>query len=250
MKYKVGDKVRVKEDLVVGNRYGTQAFIEDMKKYSGKTMTISRASSNTYYFKEDKDEWFWTDEMIEGKVLCIMKYRVGDKVKVRQDLVTNKRYGNDTFILDMKPYLGKIMTIDKITDKGKYKLKEDNVKWNWTDEMLEDVEEGIDIIVDGNKVIAKKDNKVGIARCSPEDEFDIFIGTKLAIDRLEEKCKPYSWLKKGVIYYVPDVIAGLPYQSFTYGDNPTDKRMISLGLVFKTKEKAIEVAKKMLEVLK
>lgn len=54
------------------------------------------------------------------------------------------------------------------------------------------LENKIEIIVNGNKVIAKKDGKVGVAKCSPEDEFDIFTGVRLAIDRLEEKC----WLKE------------------------------------------------------
>ena len=104
----------------------------------------------------------------------------------------------------------------------------------------------IEIIVNGNKVIAKKDGKVGVAKCSPEDEFDIFTGARIAIDRLGEKCKPYSWLKKGVIYYVPDVIADWLYQSFTYEDDLADKRMKEHGLVFKTEEEAVEAAKKML----
>ena len=111
-------------------------------------------------------------------------------------------------------------------------------------------ESKIEIVVNGNKVIAKKDGKVGIAKCSPEDVFDIFTGTRLAIDRLEEKCKPYSWLKEDVTYYVPKVLDKELYDFYTYSDGTIERRLISRGLVFKTKEEAVAAAKKMLAVLK
>ena len=108
------------------------------------------------------------------------------------------------------------------------------------------LENKIEIIVNGNKVIAKKDGKVGVAKCSPEDAFDIFTGARLAIDRLEEKC----WLKKDGTYYFPRVDTKKLYDDYTYDDDEIDKRFISRGLVFKTKEEAIEAAKKMLAILK
>lgn len=111
-------------------------------------------------------------------------------------------------------------------------------------------ENKIEIIVNGNKVIAKKDGKVGVAKCSPEDEFDIFTGTRLAIDRLEEKCKPYSWLKKGGKYYFPRLDIDKLYDDFTYKNDEVDARFMRRGLVFKTKEEAVEAAKKMLAALK
>lgn len=177
-----------------------------------------------------------------------MKYKVGDKVRVREDLIVNNTYGNYFFSSGMKPYVGKTMTINHVGNHA-YHFKEDKNNWDWTDEMLEDVE-GINIIVDGNKVIAKKDGKVGIAKCSPEDEFDIFTGVRLAIDRLEEKCRPYSWLKYGDRYYVPSFIDDNFYASYTYRDDPIDINIKERGLVFKTKEEAIDCAKKMLEVVK
>lgn len=176
-----------------------------------------------------------------------MKYKVGDKVKVRKDLVVGKRYGEDRVLINanMEKYFGKIMTVDKITETGKYMLK-DVSHWVWTDEMLEDVE-NITILVKGNKVIAKRGNKVGIARCSPEDVFNIFTGAKVAIERLEEEC---SWLKEGMSYYYPDITTDKMFISTTYYNDAIDKRMISRCLVFKTREEALEAAKKMLAVLK
>ena len=177
-----------------------------------------------------------------------MKYKVGDKVRVKKDLEVGKRYGTDAFVLDMKKYAGKTMIVDAIIGADRYKL-EDAGHWNWTDEMLEDAED-ITILVKGNKVIAKRGNKVGIAKCSPEDEFDIFVGAKLALERLEEKCNPYSWLKYGVRYYVPSFIEHDFSVSYTYRDDPTDIKLKERGLIFKTEEEAISCAKKMLEVVK
>lgn len=178
-----------------------------------------------------------------------MKYKVGDRVRVRKDLEVDKRYGDDIFTKDMKKYAGKTMTVGTCIWAGKYRLKEDNDKRNWTDEMLEDVED-ITILVKGNEVIAKKGNTVGIARCSPEDEFDIFVGARLAIDRLEEECKSYGWLKKDVTYYFPRVDTNKLYDYYQYNGDGIDKRFISRSIVFKTKEEAINCAKKMLEVVK
>lgn len=110
-------------------------------------------------------------------------------------------------------------------------------------------ENKIEIIVNGNKVIAKKDGKVGVVKCSPEDDFDIFVGAKLALERLEEEYKPYSWLKKGIRYYYPSVSEDILYGCFTYSNDYIDKIIISLGLVFKTEEEAVEAAKKMLAAL-
>lgn len=178
-----------------------------------------------------------------------MRYKVGDKVRVRKDLVADFHYGEDAFTSAMEKYLGKIMTISSIVKNCKYRLKEDIGYWNWTEEMLEDVED-ITILVRNNKVIAKMGDKVGVAKCSPEDEFDIFTGAKLAIERLEEKCNPYSWLKYGVRYYVPSFIENNFCTSYTYRDDPTDKNIKERGLIFKTEEEAIKCAKKMLKVVK
>lgn len=68
MKYKIGDKVKVREDLVVHKSYGIQDFVNDMKKFKGKLVTISDITceaKNEYHIKEDREEYFWTAEMFE-----------------------------------------------------------------------------------------------------------------------------------------------------------------------------------------
>ena len=77
LKYKVGDKVRIKSldwynankskshgTVACGNKY----FEYDMKKWCGKTMTILEAYQTFYLMEEDWAKNSWTDEMIEGLV--------------------------------------------------------------------------------------------------------------------------------------------------------------------------------------
>lgn len=67
MKYKVGDKVKVREDLEVGETYGADKFVIGMEYYKGKTAIITDRYDNTYRVNIDNDYigWNWTDEMFE-----------------------------------------------------------------------------------------------------------------------------------------------------------------------------------------
>lgn len=68
MKYKVGDKVRVRSDLQISRRYGTYMFASGMDDYKGSVVTISKAHQNLYFYciEEDRGRWIWEDEMFEG----------------------------------------------------------------------------------------------------------------------------------------------------------------------------------------
>ena len=44
-----------------------------------------------------------------------MRYKVGDKVKVRNGLEVNKHYGMFSFVDEMKQFENKILTIKKST---------------------------------------------------------------------------------------------------------------------------------------
>ena len=78
MKYKVGDKVRIRSlDWYNKNRdridevvCGKTIFIPDMVKYCGEIVTISdvRPIIDVYHIKEDGGMFSWTDEMFEGLV--------------------------------------------------------------------------------------------------------------------------------------------------------------------------------------
>jgi hypothetical protein len=65
-----------------------------------------------------------------------MKFKVGDKVRVRKDLVVGRMYDDYTFVLDMKKFMDEIVTIVSVCDKY-YEIDKDNQYWCWTDEMFE-----------------------------------------------------------------------------------------------------------------
>ena len=72
MKYKVGDKVRIREDLVSGENYGAAIAVNRMTYMGGSVVTIeSFVTIKTvdkvlgYYIEEDPNGYLWTDEMFE-----------------------------------------------------------------------------------------------------------------------------------------------------------------------------------------
>lgn len=69
MKYKIGDKVRVRKDLIVGNIYDNlEMFVPDMLKYKGKIITISESGTgylNKCYTAKNIKKWYFTDSMLE-----------------------------------------------------------------------------------------------------------------------------------------------------------------------------------------
>ena len=66
MKYKVGDKVRVRRDLEDGETYGGWDALEDMVKMRGEIVTIRRVRSSAYELEEKG--LMWTDGMLDGLV--------------------------------------------------------------------------------------------------------------------------------------------------------------------------------------
>jgi len=131
------------------------------------------------------------------------KFKVGDRVKVREwdDMV--KEFGVDSagdircrccFTRSMRKYCGEIKTVISVNG-GCYILagcRERYYAWNFTDDMLEAVTNDQKIIVttDGVKVVTaklmdgKKTIKEAVAKCCPTDEFDFETGAAIAFDRL------------------------------------------------------------------
>lgn len=68
-----------------------------------------------------------------------MKYKVGDKVKVRSDLKCEEYYDGVPFTSEMNRFKGMEITIAKVNYGGYYEVLE--TPYNFTDEMLEPVEE-------------------------------------------------------------------------------------------------------------
>lgn len=68
-----------------------------------------------------------------------MKFKVGDKVKIKEDLSWRKKY-KTLIVPQMEAYKGKIAKIVAITHRGSYILDVGNRPWHWSEDTLEQVE--------------------------------------------------------------------------------------------------------------
>ena len=64
MKYKIGDKVRVRKDLEPGNFYGKDYYISSMDKFKGEKCVITEIWDQSYQIN-DFGYW-WSEEMFES----------------------------------------------------------------------------------------------------------------------------------------------------------------------------------------
>lgn len=83
-KFKVGDRVRVKEDLNAASRYDEGCYFDlDMAKYRGKTGVITKEySEDRFYLDLTGNRWRWSPSMLEPAEppKPVPRFSVGDKV--------------------------------------------------------------------------------------------------------------------------------------------------------------------------
>ena len=72
------------------------------------------------------------------------KFKVGDKVRLKDDLKVGRDYGGITFLRDMKDLQGKELIIDRISRQGNYILKEG--RYYYSEKMLEKVNDTDDLL--------------------------------------------------------------------------------------------------------
>ena len=63
MKYKVGDKVRVRKDLVPGNYYGGVYYVDAMDELKNKEVIITKVGDVAYQL--NNFTCWWSEEMLE-----------------------------------------------------------------------------------------------------------------------------------------------------------------------------------------
>ena len=119
-----------------------------------------------------------------------MKFKVGDKVKLREGLEPYRVYGGVTFQPNMQKLYGNTYELKIHSSSGNWYVE----GWWINEAMLEPAEnETIVIFRRGKEVIAldKRTDKRGVAKCSPEDKFDFMVGAKQRFERLttQPKCK-------------------------------------------------------------
>ena len=62
---KVGDKVKIRSDLVEGESYGGVSFISEMTQFKGKEVKIRCIDYEGDFNVKDGDYWYFSREMIE-----------------------------------------------------------------------------------------------------------------------------------------------------------------------------------------
>lgn len=87
MKYKVGDKVRVRRDLQIRTHYEDYIFVSGMNDYKGSVVTISKVYSTYYCIEEDIENWMWTDEMFEG--LADEELTAEEAIKIQAEMCSS-----------------------------------------------------------------------------------------------------------------------------------------------------------------
>lgn len=122
MKFKVGDKVKVRNDLVVGSYYNHVFFISDMKKFKGKIVEIREVFNRTGYYIKGSIYMF-SEDMLEPIKFTKSDLRDGDKITLRNGEVGTYE-GDNTYIAGLVD--GNIN--DDLTNNGFWGSRLDIVK--------------------------------------------------------------------------------------------------------------------------
>lgn len=83
MKYKVGDRVRVKEGLKGGERYGGLHFAQGMEGCCGKVYTVDTITNAGFARLSDGSVWVFNDAMLEPSPFGKSDLKTGMRTRYR-----------------------------------------------------------------------------------------------------------------------------------------------------------------------
>lgn len=123
MEYKIGDVVRIKDSIQVGEKYGECSVIEDMLQFRGAIDTITGIDwDGDLYLADKNNPYSWHKDMIEP-ALTVNQTKI-DRQTIYDYLLNNlaetykaknNDYGNS--VADTYEKFGDISFLVRITDK-------------------------------------------------------------------------------------------------------------------------------------
>lgn len=180
---------------------------------------------------------------------CNIEFEIGEKVRVRPNLIIGERYDGKSYNEEMNKFKNKIVTIKEYLPQGgeSYKIEEDNGQWNWTQKMLykikgvspvEGVKEGVEInmndVVSAINKLTENINK----RTMYDDAIETTIMNKVKEIPMGEI---ENVLKKNVDDFIKEKYGVLP-KKIEIVDNGVKKEMS--GLFHKSFEEILKIVKK------
>lgn len=137
-KLKIGDQVKIREDLIVGRKYGGLNLWENMYDYKGSEGKVAQVSHGGFYCLEGIP-YGWSREMLELIVSSEgVRFQPGDNVKLKNGLILGERYGTD-FKVIMRNYLLGLTKIKGIVLEVDYDDSSCLVKYEESDEYASSV---------------------------------------------------------------------------------------------------------------
>lgn len=156
---KPGMKVKLRKDLVAEQMYGSDCWVTDMVE-PGSEVVVERITKDDRFYVKGSF-YNYTVDMLEIPVklsdLESRDFKVGDRVRLREDLKVGGVYGGFTYLKTMlKP--GTETTIDtRFAGTGNVTLASDESSYIYSPAMLEHVEEKQNISEKPSVPLAEKE---------------------------------------------------------------------------------------------
>ena len=165
-----------------------------------------------------------------------MKYKVGDKVRVREDLVVDEKYGDLHLTKSMERFKGQIVTIEEVREEDItiYNLKEDDNKFWWSTEMLEPIEK------------ERKEMNIEELNLEYKNKMDALMEEyKAKVKEIADEEEPF--IEKGQEYF--NINRYFEIEKFNYSDDGFDRGLLESGNMFPFTEETEDKVRKEVELI-